>query len=513
MAAGTPYRLACRSVTKLAVVVALCCAFIAPAMPAHASDDAVVIDGVGAAHGFGMAMDGVQGQARAGWSHEQILSLFYPGTTISHTAGPIRVGLARTAATSLTLPAGGLVADATRGAKGTFATSIGPGKSVSLRIANGKIAMSGITVAHPLSSVVKPTPTPKPSMKPLIPPALRPPTPTPHPKRTATPAPVAPQQATYKTLWIWGTAGNALVQVGATGRRYRGIVQVTATGGQLLVTNVVDLETYVAGIAEEKGQGWPGAGMRALAIAARSLAAATMTWYHANHDDGYDICPDANCQVYLGYDGEEASMREAARATAGEIRTYHGRAILAMYHGNGGGQTESYAAAINNGTDPYPYLQSVRYPFASPSHWQVDTTMGSIEASLRSAGVAVPTGLRRITITKRGVSPRVLALELAGTGATTAISGNAFAAALDLRSTWFDIDDGTRLITPVSTNGLGSPLGSATIGGTTVDQAKHAGWTSLFVATFAMILLAAAVALASETIRRESVPTVVPAMG
>src|ERR687892_2342644 len=76
---------------------------------AASSNTPVVIRGVGAAHGFGMAMDGVEGQARAGWSHDRILSLFYPGTATSSAGGTIRVGLAEVPSVALGLPAGGVV--------------------------------------------------------------------------------------------------------------------------------------------------------------------------------------------------------------------------------------------------------------------------------------------------------------------------------------------------------------------------------------------------------------------
>ncbi|MGH7859340.1 MAG: SpoIID/LytB domain-containing protein, partial [Candidatus Binatia bacterium] len=72
----------------LLVLAAVLCS----AAPARAEDDVVVLEGVGAAHGFGMAMDGVEGQARAGWSHTKILDLFYPGSAEGRAGGAVRVG-------------------------------------------------------------------------------------------------------------------------------------------------------------------------------------------------------------------------------------------------------------------------------------------------------------------------------------------------------------------------------------------------------------------------------------
>src|SRR5581483_3505751 len=72
-------------------------------------DDAVYIDGFGGAHGYGLAMDGVEGEARHGWGHDKILDLFYPGTNPGHFSGTIRVWLAEGGTQSFTLPAGGVV--------------------------------------------------------------------------------------------------------------------------------------------------------------------------------------------------------------------------------------------------------------------------------------------------------------------------------------------------------------------------------------------------------------------
>jgi stage II sporulation protein D len=231
----------------------------------------------------------------------------------------------------------------------------------------------------------------------------------------------------------------AITTVVTTGRRYRGTIELRRTASGVRVINHVSLEDYVAGIAEEKGAGWPLEGMKALAVAARTLGAATMTWLGAHHADGYDICPTDNCQVYLGYDGEEAIMREAVDETAGEIRMYNGSPILAMYHGNGGGQTQSYKDLTNDAGDPYPYLVSVKYPFADPWHWTVKTTLHDVADALSKDGVTiVPSPLKYVIVLKRGETPRVKRVGLFDdTPKGIALNGAAFAHALGLPSNWF----------------------------------------------------------------------------
>jgi stage II sporulation protein D len=405
----------------------------------------VVISGVGAAHGFGLAMDGVEGQARAGWSHTKILDLFYPGTTTAQAGGTIRVGLADGPTATLGLPNGGVLADAPRTGKPTVKIALPAGTKIGLRRTGTTITVtSGIPPREAAPAPKEPPAQEAPPLIPTPPPAEAPvlaPTATPAPKKKTAPSPASSVDGVLSrsSVWLWGNGDPALVSVAATGRRYRGQMEVKPGPEGLVVVNHVPLDTYVAGIAEEKGQGWPIEGMKVLAIAARSLGAATMTWYHKNRANGYDICPTENCQVYLGYDGEEPLMQRAVNETAGQIRTHNGRPILAMYHGNGGGQTESYAKVIDNGTDPYPYLRSVKYPHASPSTWEREWTMPQIETSLRDAGVAIPAGIERISVAKRGESPRVLRLRIEGSDASDDVSGTTFANALDLPSTWFDL--------------------------------------------------------------------------
>jgi SpoIID/LytB domain protein len=473
---------------------------------ARPKEGEVVLRGTGAAHGLGMAMDGVEGQARAGWTHDRILDLFYPGTTSGRAGGTIRVGLAEAPVVSLSLPNGGVVSDAARGttAGAGFPVTLAPGASVTLRL-----GPDGITTTLPAAA---PRPTPSPAEpepeqsstdNPLVPtpppPPVVQPTPTPAPNRPtpgAEPSSGAaggPRTAP-KRVFVWGTGDPALVSVAATEHAYRGLVEVVPRGGKLTVVNHVDLETYVAGIAEEKGAGWPLEGLKTLAIAARTLGAATMSWYAKNQGNGYDICPTDSCQVYLGYDGEEPVMRRATAETAGVIRTYNGRPILAMYHGNGGGQTESYKRLIDYPGDPHPYLKSVRYPYADPSHWKRRESYASMDASLRAAGVAIPGQLESIEITERGDSPRVVHMRLRGEDGAVTITGQRFADALDLWSTWFDIETGSpgTATVVVTQADVGFPLAAAP------DESRPAtqhSWLPLVIAVLALVALASATGL------------------
>jgi SpoIID/LytB domain protein len=479
----------------------------------------VVIKGHGAAHGFGLAMDGVEGQARAGWDHDKILSLFYPGTENSTKSGTIRVGLGDGGGQRLTLPSGGEISDRPfrSGAGDGYPIRIDPGGAVEIGESGGGLTLRTTGAASEaraaggsergsryaqIGQQEEPLITPLPSLAP---------TPTPVPKKQPaaedpTPRPAPPKVSSF---WIRGSGNPALVGVEATGRRYRGVMEVRRIGGgSTRVVNHVDLETYVAGIAEEKGQGWPLEGLKVLAVAARTLGAATMTWHAKQHDKGYDICPSSNCQVYLGYDGEEPALRRAVAETAGKIRTYNGRALMAMYHGNGGGQTETYSRVTEGRGQPHPYLKSVKYPHADPSTWEKRTTMSEIAGALRAQGVDVPHPLQLVAVAERGDSPRVLRLRVAGgRDDQTIVKGATFKTAMGLRSTWFDIEI-PREVVPAVLGGSFATVGEpARLPPRRSAAATSSGfpWLPTGAASAATLLVAAAALLVAQGAGAKSV--------
>src|SRR3954469_22481237 len=97
------------------LLAVLSCLVAAPvARPAPAAVPVLVIDGRGFGHGVGMAQDGAYWMARGGSTMPQIISHFYPGTTLGKTTGSVRVvvvpGPGQDA--NLLFPNGGEVRDA-----------------------------------------------------------------------------------------------------------------------------------------------------------------------------------------------------------------------------------------------------------------------------------------------------------------------------------------------------------------------------------------------------------------
>ena len=110
-----------------------------------------------------------------------------------------------------------------------------------------------------------------------------------------------------------------------------------------------------------------------------------------------------------------------------------------MYHGNGGGQTASYKDLSEDGAgDGYPYLASVKYPYADPWQWKKETTLHEIADALRAEHGNIPSPLKYVIVLKRGETPRVKRVGLFGESRRgVAVNGAGFARALDLPSPWF----------------------------------------------------------------------------
>lgn len=135
--------------------------------------------------------------------------------------------------------------------------------------------------------------------------------------------------------------------------RYRGGFLISAKNNHINLIDYISLDDYLQGVVpREVMASWPPAALRAQAIAARTYAIASLG-RHANH--GFDLCPTDHCQVYGGIDSEKSSTNLAVDSTSGQIITYRGRVISAVYHSSSGGSTFEAASVWN---ESVPYLKS-----------------------------------------------------------------------------------------------------------------------------------------------------------
>lgn len=226
------------------------------------------------------------------------------------------------------------------------------------------------------------------------------------------------------------------------GRAYRGTFDLTTDDeGDMIVVNEVDTGPYLASVVgSEEPSTWMPEALSAQAIAARTYLA-THLGKHAN----YDLEGDTRDQEYDGLAGEAASTVRAVERTAGQIATYRGTPIEALYSANAGGITEDSENVYANAL---PYLRSVPSPqddvaeASSWGHtswqWTSELTAPQLRSYIGARGIDV--GLpQRIELTKLTGTGRVLSAKIVGSSGTKDIGKDTARYYFGLRSTLFTV--------------------------------------------------------------------------
>lgn len=121
---------------------------------------------------------------------------------------------------------------------------------------------------------------------------------------------------------------------------YRGAFCIgIARDGKLAAVNELPLEHYLFGVVTaEMGNFAPAEALKAQAVAARSEAYAKMKQGMTSDDPLFDFT-DKWPQIYRGWRDENDVVRRAVDATRGEILTWHGQPVDAVYGDSCGGVT------------------------------------------------------------------------------------------------------------------------------------------------------------------------------
>ena len=412
-------------------------------VPAAGADGVpvVVVDGKGFGHGVGMAQDGAFWMAKDGATTPQILTHFYPGTTVGKAGGEVRVVVLPPVPTNdavLAFPHGGEVRDGRDGQQSPgFPVAVPVGGRVVVRYDGARytVARADATPASyqiPETSTTSSSTTTTSTVAATSTSTSTTSTTTPastsstEPSSTATSA--APRPTSTRPLWAVPTGGG-VVTVPARGRHYRGLVEATAVGSPLRLVNHLDVETYLRGMGEVRDPTWPPAALRAQAVAARTYALRAMTF-------GGELCDDQRCQVYLGSAAEYRAMDKAVSETRGQVVVFRSRLASAVYSSNGGGVSASRHEGFGTpeADDSHPYLRSAPYTTGDPRPWTVQVALADVAARLQYPGQV--TDLR---VLRTGPSGRAVEVLLDGTGGQRVVTGIAFDRALGLRSTLFTL--------------------------------------------------------------------------
>ena len=148
--------------------------------------------------------------------------------------------------------------------------------------------------------------------------------------------------------------------VSPNNNQYEGVFEFSRYGDGIAVTNIVAIESYVAGVVPwEIGSGWHHEAQKAFAIAVRSFALSTLGKHQKAY--GFDLCNGTCCQVYAGIGHLNDNVATAVSETRGVVASYNGKVANTMYCAVTGGCTVN-ASEVWNGTD-YPYLRAVATPW------------------------------------------------------------------------------------------------------------------------------------------------------
>lgn len=223
-----------------------------------------------------------------------------------------------------------------------------------------------------------------------------------------------------------------------TEREYYGRLEVCRHYYELELIVEMDREVAVASIlAAEGAYALPPEALRAQAIVARSYLNAV----HGRHQ-GFDMCDTTHCQRLESPPAPNSIAAKAALETRGEVLTYLGKIVPAMYSANCGGHTKAFATA-GLAPEDYPFfpVECSRRGHAS-GHGVGLCQLGAMDMANAGASAA-----------------RILAHYFPGTQIES-IDGSGTA-----KSTAWEGYHRTRR------------LSLQTLGGPTADTGGHAGWS------------------------------------
>ncbi|HEX2893837.1 MAG TPA: SpoIID/LytB domain-containing protein [Marmoricola sp.] len=359
----------------------------------------IVVTTNGYGHGHGMSQWGAKGAADAGLSTQQILSFYYPGTSLGGLPPSTGIKVLITADTDNNLTV--------YPARGLRVRDLGNGRTYKLRHTKRTPRLWRLVQKNGHTKVFY---------------------------RTS-------RWHLYKTAGRRSLAGDGefrapggtTLKLRTGPKKYRGALRFTNRD----TVNVLNLEKYVRGvIAAESPASWPAAALGAQAVAARTYAVRE----RADNAGGYyDICDTAACQVYGGVGMEKDTTNAAAAATAGQVlMAPDGTYAFAQFASSNGGWSSA-------GSQPYLIAQADPYDLAAAPyhHRQKQVDPSKLQAAYPQIGT-----LTSVQIMKRENSTTpaewggwVQTVRLAGTNGVTPtavdISGDDFRRVYGLRSAYF----------------------------------------------------------------------------
>lgn len=254
-------------------------------------------------------------------------------------------------------------------------------------------------------------------------------------------------------------------------------VRVAMEGGEVTEMTMEDYLWSV--VAAEMPASFEPEALKAQAVTARTYTVWKMRAGEANHPDA-DVCTDINCcQAFLSREQAAANwgasaqtytekIRAAVAGTDGQIVTYEGQPIQAVFFSSAAGRTEDAVEVWGNSV---PYLVGVDSPEGEdvPNyHTQVTLTADEFRTAFlaRYPGAdlsGAPSGwFQNQTATASG---RVASVDVGG----VRVTGTGLRSLFSLRSASFSVETGEDSVT-FQVTGYGHGVGMSQYGANTLAQ-------------------------------------------
>ncbi|XKH58482.1 SpoIID/LytB domain-containing protein (plasmid) [Citricoccus nitrophenolicus] len=367
--------------------------------PANATvPDTFTVTGSGWGHGVGMSQYGAAAMARNGYTHTQILTQYYAPAELASRDATREIRVHLRSAGSLALAGAGAI---------TLDGLEAQGSGVSLEVEGSKVSAT-LTGAAPGEN-----------------------------DADLQAAGSRVKVRFQGTVTVPGADGGSR----ATSLRH-GHLEITASGGQLDVVAVMDVEDYLYGLAEVPSS-WPAAALQAQAVAARTYALRNIS---SGAGKGWDVTDETSSQKYTGLAKEDGPMgaqwKAAVNATAGTVLLYQGAPIDAVYHSSSGGHTRSSADVWGG---------SVPYLAARPDPWTLDASAGNPHASwtrevsqqqMREA-FGTSSAITAVKVDKAGDGAIFRATATLVDGSGISLDGKEFRSAAGAKSAWVSSVNGS----------------------------------------------------------------------
>ncbi|MBE6972816.1 MAG: SpoIID/LytB domain-containing protein [Ruminococcaceae bacterium] len=260
------------------------------------------------------------------------------------------------------------------------------------------------------------------------------------------------------------------------GFKYRGGFRYERVdGGNLVVVNLVDVDTYVKGVVPyESNKLWPLETLKAQALCAKNYGLINLNKHNGYH---FDLCNTTDCQVYYGLGSNKDSFQPSSLSdqAVDEIRGmyvwYEDKLAHTYFYSSNGGGSEDSSKVWGSNQASYPYLIGVVDPYEETvadtiPNYEFSNTFNCAQLTtiLQSKGYATNTQVVDFQVTEYSKSGNVLTMKFTyanGKSNTFASSNSSWLRnKLGCRSMHFTVNGAGEVLTGACTvnDGLGESI-------------------------------------------------------